>query len=122
MSNQASFLSKFQEAVSMATKKKGRNTQPASNSSKAAASKNKDRPNQAGWLTEGRQFLKDVYLEFNKITWPQRQQVVQETISVLFLVTIITLMVLAFDWVLGTAVFGPLEHWARIIGGGVGRG
>jgi preprotein translocase SecE subunit len=68
------------------------------------------------------QFLKEVVIEFNKITWPGRAQVVQETYSVLFLVTVITLMVLSFDWFLGKAIFGPLEYWARIHGGGIGRG
>jgi preprotein translocase SecE subunit len=73
-------------------------------------------------IASARQFLKEVAIEFNKITWPGRTQVIQETYSVLFLVTIITLMVLSFDWVLGKAVFGPLEYWARLHGGGVGRG
>jgi len=73
-------------------------------------------------LKDIRQFLKEVAIEFKKISWPDRSQVVRETYSVLFLVTIITVMVLGFDWVLGHAVFGPLEHWARLHGGGVGRG
>lgn len=73
-------------------------------------------------LRDFRQFLKDVVIEFSKISWPPRQQVVKETWSVLFLVTVITLMVLGFDWFLGHAIFGPLEHWARLHGGGVGLG
>lgn len=68
-----------------------------------------------------RQFLKEVLIEFQKITWPERAQVIRETYSVIFLVTVITLMVLGFDWVLGHAVFGPLEHWSRMVGGGVPR-
>ncbi len=64
-------------------------------------------------ITESRQFLKEVYIEFRKITWPDRAQVVKETWSVLFLVTAITLMVLGFDWFLGHAVFGPIEHFAK---------
>lgn len=68
-----------------------------------------------------RQFLKEVLIEFQKITWPERAQVIRETYSVIFLVTVITLMVLGFDWVLGNAVFGPIEHWARVLGGGVPR-
>jgi preprotein translocase SecE subunit len=73
-------------------------------------------------IGSARQFLKEVAIEFNKITWPGRAQVIQETYSVLFLVTVITLMVLSFDWFLGKAIFGPLEYWARLHGGGVGRG
>lgn len=71
-------------------------------------------------LKDIRQFLKDVVVEFTKITWPGRSQVLQETWSVLFLVALITLLVLGFDWFLAHAVFGPLEHWARLHGGGVG--
>lgn len=71
-------------------------------------------------LKDIRQFLKDVVVEFTKITWPARTQVLQETWSVLFLVALITLLVLGFDWFLAHAVFGPLEHWARLHGGGVG--
>jgi preprotein translocase SecE subunit len=77
---------------------------------------------QAKSIGHARQFLKEVSIEFNKITWPGRAQVIQETYSVLFLVTIITLMVLSFDWFLGKAIFGPLEYWARLHGGGVGHG
>jgi len=71
-------------------------------------------------LKDMRQFLKDVVVEFTKITWPSRNQVLQETWSVLFLVALITLLVLGFDWFLSHAIFGPLEHWARLHGGGVG--
>lgn len=71
-------------------------------------------------LKDIRQFLKDVAVEFTKITWPGRPQVMQETWSVLFLVALITLLVLGFDWFLAHAIFGPLEHWARLHGGGVG--
>lgn len=71
-------------------------------------------------LKDIRQFLKDVVIEFTKITWPGRPQVIQETLSVLFLVALITVVVLGFDWFLAHAVFGPLEHWARLHGGGVG--
>lgn len=71
-------------------------------------------------LKDIRQFLKDVVVEFTKITWPARTQVLQETWSVLFLVALITLLVLGFDWFLAHAIFGPLEHWARLHGGGVG--
>ncbi|HEY9679054.1 MAG TPA: preprotein translocase subunit SecE [Drouetiella sp.] len=66
------------------------------------------------------EFLREVIVEFRKISWPETSQVIKETWSVLFLVTVITLMVLGFDWVLGHAVFGPLEHFARLHGGGLG--
>ena len=94
------------------------------NGAKAAAAKNKKKEEDSELgesIKDVRQFLKEVAIEFRKITWPGRRQVVQETYSVLFLVTLITLMVLGFDWFLGKGVFGPLEHFARLHGGGIGR-
>ncbi len=67
------------------------------------------------------QFLKEVAIEHRKITWPDRKQVLRETRSVLFLVTAITLIVLGIDWVLGNLIFGPLDHWAKMLGAGVGH-
>jgi preprotein translocase subunit SecE len=88
----------------------------------AAKPKKKDEESELGEsIKDVRQFLKEVGIEFRKITWPGRRQVIQETWSVLFLVTLITLMVFGFDKVLAAVVFGPLEHWARLHGGGVGR-
>ncbi|MBI2812131.1 MAG: preprotein translocase subunit SecE, partial [Candidatus Melainabacteria bacterium] len=69
-------------------------------------------------ISEARQFIKEVVIEFRKISWPEFRQVVRETWSVLFLVAVITLMVLGFDWVLGNVIFGPLEHFAKLHGGG----
>lgn len=71
-------------------------------------------------FSEARQFIKEVVIEFRKISWPEFRQVVRETWSVLFLVAVITLMVLGFDWVLGNVIFGPLEHFAKLHGGGIG--
>ncbi len=68
------------------------------------------------------QFLREVAIEFRKISWPGRQQVLRETGSVLFLVTVITVLVLSFDWGVGKFVFGPLGEWARHLGGGIGAG
>ncbi len=65
------------------------------------------------------QFIKEVIIEFKKISWPERSQIIRETWSVLFLVAIITCMVLAFDWVLAHAVFMPLENWLKLHGGGI---
>jgi preprotein translocase SecE subunit len=67
------------------------------------------------------QFLKEVGVERRKISWPEREQVTRETMSVLCLVAAITLLVLSYDWLLGW-VFGALEHFARLHGGGIGRG
>lgn len=68
------------------------------------------------------QFVKEVIIEFKKVSWPERSQIIKETWSVLFLVAVITVTVLAFDWALSHAIFMPLEQWARLHGGGFGHG
>lgn len=65
-------------------------------------------------------FLADTLLELKKITWPERQQVIRETTSVIFLVALITIAVLGFDYGLSKVVFEPLDHLARQFGGGIG--
>lgn len=45
-------------------------------------------------------FFKGVRSEWGKITWPDRQQVVAETIYVIIIVTIFTTMILLIDSVL----------------------
>lgn len=90
--------------------------------SKKEQSKDQDSVSLLQSIVNLQQFLKGVLIEFSKISWPSRGQVIQETTTVLCLVTIITVMVLAFDWFLGHAVFGPIEHWARLHGGGLGSG
>jgi preprotein translocase SecE subunit len=92
------------------------------NESKKAQSKDEGAGGLLKTMSDFQQFLKGVLVEFGKISWPSRGQVIQETTTVLCLVAIITVMVLAFDWFLGHAVFGPIEHWARLHGGGVGNG
>lgn len=76
----------------------------------------------AGERVEGIvEFLKGVVVEFKKISWPDRQQVIKETYSVIVLVAVITSAVLAFDFAVGKVIFEPLDHLARTLGGGVGR-
>lgn len=84
--------------------------------------KGKPEEKQASGIAGAMQFLREVAIEHRKITWPDRKQIVKETWSVIFLVAAITVLVLGIDWVLGNAIFGPLEHWARMYGSGVGRG
>lgn len=66
------------------------------------------------------QFLTEVLIELKKITWPDRQQVIKETLSVIVLVAIITACVLAFDYGIAKVVFEPLDKLARHLGGGIG--
>jgi preprotein translocase subunit SecE len=100
--------------------KKGGDSAAAKASAKDG--KDKRKSSQSGFVGEIRLFINDIVVEYRKITWPVRSQVVQETYSVLVLVTLITLMVLGMDWVFAKFVFGPIEDWARYMGGGVGHG
>jgi preprotein translocase SecE subunit len=114
----------------MATKKKGLPTNSSGQTtgskttggSAPAVSKAGQEDSDVGIkIQDARQFLKEVYIEFHKITWPDRAQVIRETYSVLVLVALITLLVLGFDWFLGKVVFGPLDYFARMHGGGIGH-
>ncbi len=92
---------------------------PAWTSAKEPNKKKSSLPEKIGSLI---QYLKEVRVEFRKISWPGAREVVQATYSVLVLVAIITLLVLGFDFALSKVFFGPLEHWAHLHGGGIGRG
>lgn len=72
---------------------------------------------QGNIVSDFARFLKEVRTEIKKISWPERGQVVKETWSVVVLVTLITFLVLGYDYVLGHFVFGPIEHWAKIHNG-----
>lgn len=88
-----------------------------------APKKKPDETGNAGQsIAELAQFLKETWIEFRKISWPTRQQVVKETWSVLVLVTMLTVSVLAFDFAVARVVFEPLDKYAKKIGGGVGTG
>ena len=65
-------------------------------------------------------FVKESMVELRKITWPDRQQVIKETLSVIVLVAIITACVLAFDYGVAKVIFEPLDKLARHLGGGIG--
>ncbi|HEY9854669.1 MAG TPA: preprotein translocase subunit SecE [Stenomitos sp.] len=52
-----------------------------------------------GWAKGTQGFLSEVRTEFKKITWPSRQQVLTETGVVILVVTFLTLLILAFDWI-----------------------
>ncbi len=79
--------------------------------------KKNDKNPKSNFIADSIKFLKDVKIEVKKISWPERGQVIKETWSVVVLVTIITFLVLGYDYVLGHFVFGPIEHWAKIHNG-----
>lgn len=89
-----------------------------SGSSKSGKDPNKNGAKKQGnFISDFAKFLKEVRTEIKKISWPERGQVIKETWSVVVLVTLITFLVLGYDYVLGHFVFGPIEHWAKIHNG-----
>lgn len=66
------------------------------------------------------QFISESLVELKKITWPDRPQVIRETLSVIVLVAIITGCVLGFDYGIAKVIFEPLDKLARHLGGGIG--
>lgn len=55
-------------------------------------------------------YLKGVKSEWGKITWPEKNQIIQETIVVLGVVIVFTLMVLLLDIVFKYGVFNWLTE------------
>jgi preprotein translocase subunit SecE len=54
-------------------------------------------------------YLKGVKSEWGKITWPERNQIVRETLVVLFVVVVFTILVLVLDLVFRDFVFSWLK-------------
>ncbi len=60
--------------------------------------------NPAEWISESRQFILEVRIEFRKVTWPSQKEAVAGTIGVIVVVAIITSALSLVDVVLGQAV------------------
>jgi preprotein translocase SecE subunit len=112
-------------------RKAGHETKPhkGNNPAKAPEEISSAQPSTAIWRMEKNsplgerflkisQFLNEVLAEFRRINWPERSQVARETVSVLFLVLLITVLVWVFDLSVGKFVFSPLEHWGHLYGFG----
>lgn len=96
------------------------NRQTESVSPSRQAQKVSKQQTQATGLAALIQFIGEALIELKKINWPDRQQVIKETLSVIVLVAIITACVLAFDYGIAKVVFEPLDKLARHLGGGIG--
>ncbi len=60
--------------------------------------------NPAVGISDSRQFLLEVRIEFRKVTWPSQKEAVAGTIGVIVVVVIITSALSLVDVVLGQAV------------------
>ncbi len=60
--------------------------------------------NPAIWISDGLQFVKEVEIEFKKITWPSQKEAIGGTIGVVVIVIVITLALSLVDAVLGKIV------------------
>lgn len=56
--------------------------------------------NPVKWTEDAREFIGDVQVEFKKVTWPTQQQTIAGTVGVIVIVSIITLVLGVFDWML----------------------
>ena len=56
--------------------------------------------NPVKWTEDAREFISDVQVEFKKVTWPTQKQTIAGTVSVVVIVTIITIALGLFDWML----------------------
>ncbi len=56
------------------------------------------------WISESRQFFREVMVEARKITWPTQKEAVAGTIGVVVVVALITLALSVVDAVLGQAL------------------
>jgi preprotein translocase subunit SecE len=54
--------------------------------------------------TSPAQFLREVRSELTKVAWPHRKEVVNYTIVVLAVTTMLTLLVFGLDWILKNAI------------------
>ncbi len=60
--------------------------------------------NPAIWVSDARQFLMEVRIEYRKVTWPTQKEAMAGTIGVLVVVTIITAALSVVDLVLGQVI------------------
>ncbi len=56
------------------------------------------------WISESRQFLREVMVEARKISWPTQKEAVAGTIGVMVVVAVITAALSVVDAVLGQAI------------------
>ena len=87
---------------------------PAKTAEKQKAKKDVENKAEKSTFARLMVFLQEVKREADKITWPDRQQVIQETFTVLILVTLITVLVLGYDHALAHFIFQPLEKFAKM--------
>ena len=60
--------------------------------------------NPAVWVSDTRQFLMEVRIEYRKVTWPTQKEAMAGTIGVVVVVTIITAALSVVDLVLGQVI------------------
>ena len=58
-------------------------------------------------------FLKEVYEELAKVTWPTREQTIRYTILVIIVTVVVGLFLGGFDYILTLLTAFILEHYGR---------
>ncbi len=64
--------------------------------------------NPVDWFRDGQQYLREVGVEYRKISWPPQKEAIAGTIGVVVVVSIITV-------VLGVVDFGLAEVMRRVL-------
>jgi preprotein translocase subunit SecE len=57
--------------------------------------------NPVEWVVQSREFVREVEVEFKKITWPTRKETVGGTIGVIVLVALVAIALFTVDGILG---------------------
>jgi len=60
-----------------------------------------DSKNPVDWALQSQEFVKEVQVEFKKITWPTRKETVGGTIGVIVLVALVAIALFTVDGILG---------------------
>lgn len=60
--------------------------------------------NEKTWGQRIRAFLSEVKAEFRRVTWPERQELIESTIVVIVFIVILAVVVLVYDKVIQTVL------------------
>ena len=76
-------------------------------------------PNQSPvtWINNFRQYLQEVRVEFDKISWPSQKEYVGGTVGVLIIVALMTVFLGILDWLLSIGFNWLIESLPRWLNG-----
>jgi preprotein translocase subunit SecE len=69
------------------------------------------------WINGFRQYLQEVRVEFDKISWPSQKEYVGGTVGVLIIVALMTVFLGILDWLLSLGFNWLIESLPRWLNG-----